>query len=272
MEKIKHLIIGNGYLGQRLGDQLADGNFWYTNRSASNTAHAGGIGLALDINDPASWDNLASLSCCDALVVHLLIPPGRINIDVLPEFLLQLDKLPVRRRILASSTVVYGQEERMVDADSNVMIDSERAQRQYAVEQAWLSDAEHACVVRLAGLYGPGRIIGLQAVRSGQPISGDADGWLNLIHIDDAAALLIRIAGLPHAASHELGSDGTPLKRSDYYGLLAELSCSPAPGFEAGAAVKPGRCCDNGLTVARTGWQPTYTDIRAALGILLKEA
>ncbi len=268
---MKHLIIGNGYLGQRLGNRLADGSFWYTNRSAVNTAHAGGTGLALDINDPASWENLATLSGCQALVVYMMIPPGRINIELLPQFLQQLDKLPIDRRILTSSTVVYGQEERVVDADSNVLLDSERAERQFAVEQAWLNDAKHACVLRLAGLYGPGRIIGLHAVRSGQPVSGDADGWLNLIHIDDAAELLIKMAGLEQAASYELGSDGTPLKRRDYYGLVAELSRSPAPSFKSGPAAKPGRRCNNQLTIARTGWQPLHADIRNALALLLEE-
>ena len=60
-------------------------------------------------------------------------------------------------------------------------------------ESRWLAAPIDSFVVRLAGLYGPDRIIGLAAVRDGAPIVGDPQAMLNLIHADDAATLLIAV-------------------------------------------------------------------------------
>ena len=45
-----------------------------------------------------------------------------------------------------------------------------------------VESAATANVLRLAGLYGPGRLLRrVDALKSGSPISGNPDGWLNLI-------------------------------------------------------------------------------------------
>lgn len=269
MTNIRHLIIGNGYLGSRLCNNLAAGNAWYSHRSLATATGQEKTALIIDVNTPETWEALSTIRGEAELVAYMLIPPSRIDVAVLPQFLDRLDRLPLKRRILASSTVVYGQAERVVDADSEVIIDSKRAHRQHDIEQAWMQ-ADHACVVRLAGIYGPGRVIGLQTVRDKQVINGAAEAWLNLIHVDDAATLLLAIAELPVAADYELGCDGVPMKRRDYYGMLAELLQQPAPEFASGpSAQNRGRCCTNELTVARTGWLPRHTDIRQVVTDIL---
>ena len=271
MRPIQHLVIGKGYLGHRLITRLDPTTTCFTNRHKAPALETDAHALALDVNNPDSWKVLEDVVFSKQLVVYQLIPPSQIDIDIFPRFLARIDGLPAYRRILASSTVVYGQTERVVDADSEVDLDSLRAKRQHAIEAAWLNSATSACVVRFAGLYGPQRIIGLKSVTSGQPINGNGQSWLNLIHIDDAAALLQKLATLSTTASHELGSDGTPLRRLDYYNLLADLTESPAPLFHDDGLGMPGRRCQNDLTVARTGWKPEHDNIRAALSALINE-
>lgn len=269
MTNTRHLIIGNGYLGSRLRNRLTVAKTWYSHRTSAAAEEGNTTALILDVNKPETWETMTAIAGETDVVAYMLIPPSRIDVAVLPRFLERLDRLPLKRRILASSTVVYGQAERMVDSDSMVLIDSERAHRQHAIENVWMQ-ASQACVVRLAGIYGPGRVIGLQTVRDRQVITGDAGAWLNLIHVDDAAALLHRIAELPATADFELGCDGMPLRRSDYYGMLAELQQLPAPEFEAGQpGHNPGRRCNNELTIARTGWLPQHTDIRQTVSTII---
>ncbi len=199
-----------------------------------------------------------------------MVPPSKIDIDGFPLFLRQLDQLPLRRRILISSTVVYGQSERTVDADSEVMIDSVRAERQYQIEQVWMQQCDHGSVLRLAGIYGPGRIIGKTLIVDQRQISGNAKAWLNLIHVDDAAALSLCLAGLQQPAAYELGCDGVPLLREEYYARLAGLLRQTSPEFETSDMINErGRRCSNELTVKRTGWRPEYTDISSSLSEIL---
>ena len=267
-----HLILGCGYLGRHLRQQLLGQPCWFTNRKMTAPVSAPEHRqLCLDINQADSWKALDELGTQRNMVACLMVPPGKIDPAVLPLFLDRLDRLSIKRRILVSSTVVFGQQERVVDADSNVLIDSERARRQYEIEQIWMQDSEAAHVVRLAGIYGPGRIIGRQSIEDGATIPGNPDGWLNLIHVEDAASLLLQAARQEHVANFELGCDGTPRKRREYYTLLAECLRQPAPRFPSGQEQQPrGRCCNNELTIARTGWLPQHTDLRQTLEFLIQ--
>ncbi len=59
-----------------------------------------------------------------------------------------------------------------------------------------------ANILRLAGIYGPGRLVGRiegPSRRSKVP-QGNADAWLNLIHVDDAVAAVL--------ACHRRGTPG----------------------------------------------------------------
>ncbi len=273
MNKDAHFIIGCGYLGHRLKILLQGQVCYFTSRAATAVdadTHIGHSNLLLDINQPDCWNSLQSLQNEQSIIAYIMVPPSKIDIDCFPLFLQQLDSLPLTRRILISSTVVYGQTERDVDADTEVMIDSQRAERQYQIEQLWMQQCKQACVLRLAGIYGPGRVIGKQVINEQQRISGNAKAWLNLIHVDDAARLSLCLAGLPQPAAYELGCDGNPLLREDYYACLAELLQRPAPVFNiCDMNSGRGRRCGNAVTVSRTGWHPVHTDINKSLSEIL---
>ncbi|SMP65976.1 Nucleoside-diphosphate-sugar epimerase [Neorhodopirellula lusitana] len=52
-------------------------------------------------------------------------------------------------------------------------------------------------ILRLSGIYGPGRVPRAADVRAGRPIASPPTGHLNLIHVDDAAAAVITALSWP---------------------------------------------------------------------------
>ena len=260
-----HLIIGAGYLGRRLAALLPGERRRLTRRAARP-----GV-IPLDCNDARSWANLTALeNNGGALRIYFCVPPGRIDARLFPDFLRRLGRLGGQRAVLVSSTVVYGRREREVDADSEVSIDSPRAERQYRLERDWLNGMDNTCILRLAGIYGAGRVIGRAGILAGETLQGRADAWLNLIRVDDAATLLKRMGGIAQPARVELGADGSPVRRRDYYTFLAQRLGRPPPGFDQARINGRGRRCDNRKTCRRTGWRPAFPDYRAGLAGLVE--
>jgi len=246
----------------------------------------GGKPLIVDITQSVT---LAALRVvleqpCD---VYYLIPPGRqpkaVLIDGQSGLLKILSRAPVRRAVWVSSSAVYGdQAGAVVDADSPVSPDSPRAKLLYEAEQRWLDAGEAFGVVRLAGLYGMGRVPGAKQVAEGAPLLGDPQAWINLIHAEDAATLLRCYAQSDSVARVELGADGSPMRREDYYAFVAECLGKPAPkamaapvaamtlGLDANRLAKTSsKALDPGITQTRTGWTPAFADAREAIRSIL---
>ncbi|NDC63264.1 MAG: NAD-dependent epimerase/dehydratase family protein [Planctomycetia bacterium] len=94
--------------------------------------------------------------------------------------------------------------------------------------------------LRFAGLYGPGRLPRIDDLRAARPMAADPDSWLNLIHVDDAARIVCRVAEA--AAGNDavprplyVVSDGRPVRRREWYGRLAELAGTPPPIWDTAA-------------------------------------
>ena len=123
----------------------------------------------------------------------------------------------------------------------------------------------------MAGLYGPDRVPSLNALREASPIVGDPNVLLNLIHIDDAAELMLAVADSPDASDIELGCDGNPVRRIEYYQHMTRRLGLPDPVVldDRTAATSLGlnlnrlrqltsKACDPAPTIERTGWSPKY--------------
>jgi nucleoside-diphosphate-sugar epimerase len=127
-------------------------------------------------------------------------------------------------------------------------------------------------VVRYSGLYGPGRVIGKAALEHGEPIPGDPDRYLNLIHIDDAAAAAVAVLAKGEPGRVYLASDDRPVQRREYYELAARLLGARAPNFAAPAEEgqnpehdKTNRKVSNRRIKEELGMKFTYPDIRSGL-------
>lgn len=98
-----------------------------------------------------------------------------------------------------------------------------------------------ARLVRLSGLYGPGRSGTLDRVRAGTLALGPGDdAFMNFCHLEDAVAFVLAALdrGEPGAAYH--GSDAFPPRRSDVVTWVAERLGIPPPRAPQAAAPPPG--------------------------------
>jgi nucleoside-diphosphate-sugar epimerase len=99
--------------------------------------------------------------------------------------------------------------------------------------------ADRAIILRLAGVYGPGRIPRSADLRAGRPIDAPADGWLNLIHVEDAARIVLLAEERAPLPSLYVVADGQPVVRGDYYRELAQLLGAPPPQLIERAGASP---------------------------------
>ena len=88
-------------------------------------------------------------------------------------------------------------------------------------------------VLRFAGIYGPGRVIRRAAIERGEPLIGDADKWLNLIHVNDGARAVLAAEERGTASATYLIADDRPVRRRDFFGFMADLLGAPVARFAA---------------------------------------
>ncbi len=128
--------------------------------------------------------------------------------------------------IYISSTGVYGDfEGGWVDeqAATEPRRDGGRAclQAEQTLQQSEFAD--RSTVLRLAGIYGPDRVPTRSTVESGNWQKLTSGGYLNLIHVADAAEIVNQFSNLTPAGETVNVSDGHPVLRRDYYAAMAEL-------------------------------------------------
>lgn len=274
------LVIGAGYLARFLVEQLpGEGPIIAVRRSALPLPGAHRVvPLACDVTTADAARVLApALQRFDGPAFFLLPPtalatgaPAR----ALATLFSVLSAAGVRRVVVASSTGIY-------DADAGATVSaatppaprSPRAKRLADIEQAWRESGLPCRIVRLAGLYGPGRIIGRDAILEGRTLPGDPDGWLNLVRAEDAAAALLAAAVTADESEAYLVSGGTPVRRGDYYACVAQLLGRPLPDFDPAEARRgASRRCDATDSWRRLALQPRHPDLRASLRELLAGA
>ncbi len=87
-------------------------------------------------------------------------------------------------------------------------------------------------ILRLSGIYGPGRIPRASDVIAGRPIRANQDGYLNLIHVDDAATVVL--ATWQHECDRMfVVSDDHPVIRGDFYREIARRHHVDPPVFQS---------------------------------------
>ncbi len=142
---------------------------------------------------------------------------------------------PDTKLVYCSSTGVYHQFDGVwVDESSPCRPTREGGKAHLEAEELlWRLRPDQATVVlRLAGLYGPGRAPRSREVVAGLPVPANPDGWLNLIHQHDAAATVIAAWNHPHPERLYVVSDGYPTLRRGYYEELARILRAPPPTFQ----------------------------------------
>jgi nucleoside-diphosphate-sugar epimerase len=238
------LIVGCGYLGRRLGARLVrEGRKVHgTVRSPARADELAAIGIEPVLADVLRPETLDRLPAADRVfyAVGFDRSAGASMRAVYVEGLQDvLDRLTpsVRRFVQASSTGVYGQDGgEWVDEDSateprhesgRVVLEAEGRVRDWASRRR-----VSAVILRFAGLYGPGRIVRRAMLERAEPIPGDPEKFLNLVHIDDAARAAAAALDADEPEAVYLVGDDRPVTRREYYSVAANRIGAPGPRFE----------------------------------------
>jgi nucleoside-diphosphate-sugar epimerase len=282
-------IIGCGYTGQRLAERLSTAGtrvrgFARHAQNLENIAAAGAEPVALDLDAPVEP------VAVDGHIVYYAVPPPQQSGDArLERFLAAVSGTP-RRLIYLSTTGVYGDRGgARVDEDTAPRPQTERAKRRLAAETmvaAWAKSRDASwCVLRVPGIYGPGRLP-LERLRRSLPVvvaHEAAPG--NRIHVADlvTACLAAGIAGGAHCRIFNV-TDGSEESATHFLGRVARIAGLPAPPegsrTEVLNALAPtarsflveSRRVDNHRMLAELGVVLAYTDLDAGIRASLGEA
>jgi nucleoside-diphosphate-sugar epimerase len=244
------LIVGCGYLGERVARRwfAAGDRVYAVTRRAERAAIWQGEGLVAIVGDVCKPETLGTLPEVDTVlyaVGHDAASNQTHEATYVGGLQNVLTALPLnfRRLIYISSTGVYGDSRgEWVDEETPCNPQREAGQACLAAERMLESHpfADRAVILRLAGLYGPGRIPRKDALLAGEAIDAPQRGFLNLIHVDDAVEAVLAAAEADlRLPRRYLITDGTPVERNEYYAELARLIGAPPPRFRLPNEVTP---------------------------------
>jgi nucleoside-diphosphate-sugar epimerase len=238
------LIAGCGYVGLALGQTLVrQGHEVYglrRSRSGDQQLLAAGIRpLNGDITEPAT---LAALPGRYDWVVHCASSTGggpeayrRVYVEGACNLIDWLAPTPPTSFVYTSSTGVYGQSDgSTVDENSptepeavtaRVLVEAERLLVAAAKERQW-----PAVVLRVAGIYGPGRGHWFKAFLAGEArIEGNGDRILNMVHREDVAGAIL--AALERGSPGQVYNvaDDEPVRQLAFFEWLSGELNRPLP-------------------------------------------
>ena len=270
------LLAGCGDLGMRTAQRLlARGDeVWALRRSPPVDEGDGLRWLCGDLTRPES---LQSLPAGLTQVVYAPTPGAReeaayraVFVDGLTHLMTALADAPLRRVLFVSSSAVYGEHgDAWVDEQTppappgfngRVLLEAE----------GWLAAQRMPTVfLRLAGIYGPGRMQLVERIRAGEArVPRDPPHWSNRIHADDAAGAIAHLLSLPQAEPVYIGVDDTPLPMHVLYEELARLAGAPRPG-EGPAPAGIGSKRLSNARLRASGFVPRWPDAREGYRSLL---
>jgi nucleoside-diphosphate-sugar epimerase len=238
------LIIGPGYIGLPLAVRLIQ--LGHEVDALSRRGDVDGLLTAAgihacsgDISNPSSLPRLSRrynwVVNCVSSTLGTAEDFRRVYLEGTRNLVGWLSQAPPDRFVYTSSTGVYGQDDgSMVDEDSIIRPPTETGHVLAETEQV-VTRASHerffpGIVLRLAGIYGPGRGWWFKQFVAGEArIEGEGARMLNMIHRDDVLGCII--AALEHGRSGEIYNavDDEPVMQRDFFAWLARKLNCPMP-------------------------------------------
>jgi len=276
-------IVGCGYVGLRLAVRARAAGYALRGfagraQSLAQIAACGAEARQLDLDLPLEPMDFAGE------LLYYLVPPARDGArDGRLERFLGHVHGPVQRILYMSTTGVYGDRDgALVSEETAPAPQSERAVRRLAAENALRTWADARaiswCILRVPGIYGPGRLP-LERLRRREPAidPGEASPS-NRIHVEDLAAVCLaagRAAGA-HRRIYNV-TDGSDDSLTAYLQRVARIGNLPPPPLigrdEARSTVsesswsflRESRRVDNRRMREELGVELAYADLDAGI-------
>jgi nucleoside-diphosphate-sugar epimerase len=142
-----------------------------------------------------------------------------------------------KRVIFTGSTSVYDQQNGEV-VDENSPTEPLRETARVLLEAEAVALRAGGIVARLGGIYGPGRSMFLRKFAEGSAVlEAGGERFINLIHREDAARALLRLADPAIPSGIYNVCDNHPPTQREIYGWISEFFQKPLP--QAGSQVSP---------------------------------
>jgi nucleoside-diphosphate-sugar epimerase len=218
---------------------------------------------ALDITDPAL--DAAPLAGCRALVIAVAPGPNADRRALYVEGtarLLARTPASVQRVVTIGSTSALPDVDGWVFEDHPTWPDDDRGRVQREAEAIALEHSAPTIVLRLGGLYGPGRELGrIYRRRADDPLPGHGWSPTNLVHLDDAVQATLAALAAPARTTgviHVVDHDHVPRRRM--YEVLAQRAGVEPPRFSEpipADGVPRGKRVSNARMLAWLGVRPS---------------
>lgn len=276
------LILGCGYVGTEAGRQLVVAGHSVVGvcRSPERIGELESLGIQPEVGDLTRREDLERLpGPFDAVINAVSSSKGgaaeyrSVYLEGTRTVLDWLRSHPLQRFAYTSSTSVYAQTDgSWVDECSPATPTGETGSLLRATEDLLL-DANRergfpAVILRVAGIYGPGRGFLFQKFLAGEAtISGDGSRFINMVHRDDVASALVRVMDPTLAAGLYNCVDDAPLPQGEFLRWAAQsldrpeppTAPEPAPGTrKRGASHKR----VSNARLRATGWVPKFPSWR----------
>jgi nucleoside-diphosphate-sugar epimerase len=286
------VILGCGYLGAAVAAQARAAGLHVEalTRNPARAAEMAALGVATVVDDLATDTWHRRIAPGAELVLDCVGAGGggvegyrHSYVDGLRSVLAWARQGPVGTLVYTSSTSVYPQTGGAV-VDETAAADTRGPTSRILREaEGVLRQAGEACgrwfILRLAGIYGPGRHHLLDQVRTGaEALPGDGGHRLNLAHRDDiCAAVFAAFAAPPRWWNRVYNvADDAPGAKAEVVGWLAQQLGRAPPRFTGGPAsarrgfaVPPDRIISNARLRAELGWRPRYPSFREGYAAIM---
>ncbi|MDQ2076688.1 SDR family oxidoreductase [Marinimicrobium sp. ABcell2] len=279
MNSEKLLIVGCGDIGRRLADQLKAAPYQVTGVRRQPPGDDPELRyLAADTGDRAALEAVVQEGF--DVVVVTLTPAERSDEGYRRAYVQGCTNLvealhrqgrPPRLLVYVSSTSVYGQQSgEWVDENSATEPTRVSARRLLEAEQVIINSGFEHCIVRLSGIYGPGRDRLIEQVRQGR--ASLSSRYTNRIHADDAAGVIAHLIerhrkGEPIDKLY-LANDNEPAPMAEVVNWLAMHLHIHNARFAAEQNPSGHKRCDN-RRLRATGYVFRYPTYKAGYSALL---
>ena len=244
---VQTMIFGYGYLGRRVA-QLAirDGHkVWATTRRAERQEELSSEGTHPIVADWTDRRTLVNLPTVRQIVVCVSYDRhsshNRFESQVVGFRNLLHAIGPKTKICYVSTTGVYHQRNGVWVDEASPTHPGRDGGRAHLMAESLLNQLRPKSewtILRLSGIYGPGRVPRAADVIAGTPIASPQHGFLNLIHVDDAAEAVRSVIRKTTQRLYVV-SDDQPVVRSKFYEEIALQTGSGKPQFVTPDAGSP---------------------------------